>query len=158
MLTDQAGVMLKEFIRVYGASLDPRVWLTFIQEEKKELEEELTESFTRSKILKELTDLQYVMVGFTLVSAGAEQLELFSEQEHAEVMDLLQEAADTIEKAMDYLPDSTAYIEAFRRVHQSNMSKLGEDGKPIRREDGKILKGPNYKEPKLDDLCSVILM
>lgn len=33
----------------------------------------------------------------------------------------------------------------FDAVHQSNMSKLGEDGKPIFREDGKVLKGPNYK-------------
>jgi len=29
------------------------------------------------------------------------------------------------------------------------MSKLGEDGKPIYREDGKVLKGPNYSEPDL---------
>ena len=42
--------------------------------------------------------------------------------------------------------------EAFRRVHLSNMSKLGEDGKPIYREDGKVLKGPNYKKPDLSDL------
>ena len=42
--------------------------------------------------------------------------------------------------------------EAMRRVHQSNMSKLGEDGKPIYRPDGKVLKGPNYKPPYLDDL------
>lgn len=42
--------------------------------------------------------------------------------------------------------------EAFIRVHDSNMSKLGEDGKPIRREDGKILKGPNYFTPTLIDL------
>jgi hypothetical protein len=31
------------------------------------------------------------------------------------------------------------------------MSKLGEDGKPIRREEGKILKGPNYFEPDLEN-------
>jgi len=42
--------------------------------------------------------------------------------------------------------------EAFRRVHESNMSKLGEDGKPIYREDGKVLKGPNYQPPDLSDL------
>ena len=42
--------------------------------------------------------------------------------------------------------------EAFRRVHESNLSKLGEDGKPIRNELGKILKGPNYPEPSLIDL------
>ncbi len=39
---------------------------------------------------------------------------------------------------------------AFDEVHASNMSKLGEDGKPIRREgDGKVLKGPNYWAPDL---------
>lgn len=42
--------------------------------------------------------------------------------------------------------------EAFRRVHASNMSKLGLDGKPIVRDDGKVLKGPNYFEPDLSDL------
>lgn len=39
---------------------------------------------------------------------------------------------------------------AFNEVHTSNMSKLGEDGKPIvRPEDGKILKGPNYFAPDM---------
>ena len=42
--------------------------------------------------------------------------------------------------------------EAFVRVHESNMSKLDEDGKPIYREDGKIMKGPNYFTPTLTDL------
>ena len=37
----------------------------------------------------------------------------------------------------------------FAEVHDSNMSKLGLDGKPIRREDGKILKGPNYFKPNI---------
>lgn len=39
------------------------------------------------------------------------------------------------------------FEEAFEIVHQSNMSKLGEDGKPILREDGKIIKGPGYWKP-----------
>ena len=42
--------------------------------------------------------------------------------------------------------------EALDRVHKSNMSKLGEDGKPVYREDGKVLKGPNYEPPTLTDL------
>ena len=37
----------------------------------------------------------------------------------------------------------------LREVQRSNMSKLGEDGKPIFREDGKVLKGPNFSEPDL---------
>ena len=44
---------------------------------------------------------------------------------------------------------------AMQRVFDSNMSKLGEDGKPIYREDGKVLKGPNYQKPLLDDLITV---
>ena len=42
--------------------------------------------------------------------------------------------------------------EAFRRVHASNMSKLGPDGKPVKREDGKVLKGPGYHAPDLSDI------
>jgi len=37
----------------------------------------------------------------------------------------------------------------FDEIHASNMSKVGEDGKAIMREDGKILKGPNYFRPNL---------
>jgi len=37
----------------------------------------------------------------------------------------------------------------FEEVHSSNMTKLGEDGKPIYRADGKVLKGKNFKEPNL---------
>jgi predicted HAD superfamily Cof-like phosphohydrolase len=36
-------------------------------------------------------------------------------------------------------------------VHTSNMTKLGEDGKPIYRDDGKIMKGPNYVPPNLEE-------
>ena len=41
--------------------------------------------------------------------------------------------------------------EACARVHRSNMSKLV-DGKPIKNDKGKVLKGPNYKQPYLEDL------
>ena len=37
----------------------------------------------------------------------------------------------------------------FNEIQRSNMSKLGADGKPIYREDGKVLKGPNYFKPNL---------
>ena len=41
---------------------------------------------------------------------------------------------------------------AMQRVYESNMSKLDDDGNPIYRDDGKVLKGPNYKKPELGDL------
>jgi NTP pyrophosphatase (non-canonical NTP hydrolase) len=42
--------------------------------------------------------------------------------------------------------------EALTRVFKSNMSKLGRNGRAIRREDGKVLKGPLYRDPNLYDL------
>lgn len=44
--------------------------------------------------------------------------------------------------------------EVFEEIQRSNMSKLGEDGKPILREDGKILKGPNYFKPNIDKILN----
>jgi len=39
--------------------------------------------------------------------------------------------------------------DVLREIHRSNMSKLGDDGKPVLRNDGKILKGPNYSPPDI---------
>jgi predicted HAD superfamily Cof-like phosphohydrolase len=40
----------------------------------------------------------------------------------------------------------------FAEVHRSNMSKVDQDGGVLRRADGKVLKGPAYRPPLLDDL------
>lgn len=42
--------------------------------------------------------------------------------------------------------------EVFEEIQRSNMSKLGEDGKPIYREDGKVMKGPNYFKPNFETI------
>lgn len=42
--------------------------------------------------------------------------------------------------------------EVFQEIQRSNMSKLGADGKPIYREDGKVLKGPNYFKPDISGI------
>ena len=69
-------------------------------------------------------------------------------QEHA-----LKELADLVYVCYQYAENMNWFLdEALNRVHLSNMSKLDEDGKPILREDGKVLKGPNYKPPDLSDL------
>jgi predicted HAD superfamily Cof-like phosphohydrolase len=47
-------------------------------------------------------------------------------------------------------------IEAvFDEIQRSNMSKLGHDGKPIYREDGKVLKGPNYFKPNFEEILKL---
>ena len=65
----------------------------------------------------------------------------------------LKELADLVYVCYQYAENMGWFLdEALDRVHASNMSKLGEDGLPIYREDGKVLKGPNYKPPTLTDL------
>ena len=44
--------------------------------------------------------------------------------------------------------------EVFNEIQRSNMSKLGGDGKPIYREDGKVMKGPNYFKPDLESILA----
>ena len=67
--------------------------------------------------------------------------------------DCLKELADLVYVCFQYAENMGWDLdEALYRVHLSNMSKLGEDGNPIYREDGKVLKGPNYQPPTLTDL------
>lgn len=44
--------------------------------------------------------------------------------------------------------------DVFDEIQESNMSKLGADGKPLLREDSKILKGPNYFKPNLEPIVN----
>ena len=43
-------------------------------------------------------------------------------------------------------------VDVFNEIQKSNMSKLSTDGTPVIREDGKILKGPNYFKPNIKDI------
>jgi len=65
----------------------------------------------------------------------------------------LKELADLVYVCYQYAANMNWNLdEAMHRVHESNMSKLDESGNPIYREDGKVLKGPNYQPPNLEDL------
>ena len=69
-------------------------------------------------------------------------------QEHA-----LKELADLVYVCYQYAENMGWFLdEALDRVHKSNLSKLDGDGNPIYRDDGKVLKGPDYKPPNLEDL------
>ena len=72
----------------------------------------------------------------------------------------LTEAADALAD-LRYVTDGAALEwgipleKCLREVHRSNMSKLGEDGKPLLRADGKILKGPSYTAPQLEEILEL---
>ena len=69
-------------------------------------------------------------------------------REHA-----LKELTDLVYVAYQYAAAAGWDLdEALTRVHQSNLSKLDDDLRPIKREDGKVMKGPNYKPANLIDL------
>ena len=67
--------------------------------------------------------------------------------------DQLKELADLVYVCYQFAASQEWDLdEAMQRVHESNMSKLDANGRPIYRPDGKVMKGPNYKEPYLLDL------
>ena len=80
-----------------------------------------------------------------LCEEAQESLDALNE---GDLLEIAQELADlvyvTYGTAISFGIDLDA---AVREVHRSNMSKLGPDGRPILREDGKVLKGPNYQPP-----------
>lgn len=66
--------------------------------------------------------------------------------------DALKELADLVYVCFQYAAAVGWELdEALARVHRSNMSKLV-NGKPVKNESGKVLKGPNYQPPFLEDL------
>jgi predicted HAD superfamily Cof-like phosphohydrolase len=88
---------------------------------------------------------------FTLIQE--EYAEFFEASAQTDEVHTLKELADLVFVCYQYAAAKGWNLDlALTRVFESNMSKLGPDGKPQRREDGKILKGPDYREPDLLDL------
>ena len=89
-----------------------------------------------------------------------EEFKEFLDAENQLIMGLTVNSAECLKELADLVYVCYQYAanlgwdldETLDRVHKSNLSKLGEDGKPIYREDGKVLKGPNYQPPNLTDL------
>jgi predicted HAD superfamily Cof-like phosphohydrolase len=110
---------------------DKEFHYTLIREEIHEVAEAYAE------LLKELTDLEYVLVGAT-----AKGIHEYPEDIVGNLY--------AFEHLYQAIP-SAILNEAFVRVHKSNMSKLT-DGKLVKREDGKILKPESYEPPDLMEL------
>ena len=80
--------------------------------------------------------------------------EELSELEEAMKTKNLKEGADAVTDIL-YVTYGAGYAygieldQCFKEVQRANMSKLGEDGKPIYNDQGKVMKGPNYTKPNL---------
>lgn len=96
---------------------------------------------------RELEDLRYRLV--------AEEFGEFSDEsdDGNRPAAMLSELADIVYVTYGYAATFGWDLdEAVRRIHAANMSKLGPDGKPLYRPDGKVLKGQNYRKADLSDL------
>ena len=154
-------MLLENFVR-FKVKPDTKLWSTLIQEEaaevveayhlavQAELEERDDAPQLAADLLKELSDVAYVIHGLELAC-------FLSDGDMADMPRPDAETCQILEAAIEALEDKVGannVFEAFKRVHASNMSKLQDDGTPLLREDGKVLKGPNYKPPYLLDLVS----
>lgn len=104
--------------------------------------------------VKDAPDISDEKVNALRVNLLAEELDELKEAlaagDMVEVLDALTDLQYVLDGA--YLSFGLQHLKetAFAEVQRSNMSKLGEDGKPVVREsDGKILKGPNYSPPDI---------
>lgn len=81
-----------------------------------------------------------------------EYLEAVNDNDLTEIADALGDmlyilCGTIIEHGLQYKIEAV-----FDEIQRSNMSKLGNDGQPIYREDGKVIKGPNYFKPNFDSI------
>tara|TARA_R110001599_G_scaffold301105_1_gene506670 strand:+ start:208 stop:666 length:459 start_codon:yes stop_codon:yes gene_type:complete len=94
-----------------------------------------------------LEDLRWAMIQEEYTEAFDESCNRSNEEA------MLKELADLVYVTFGYAATYGWNLdEAVRRVHLSNMSKLGLDGKPLKNPEGKVLKGPNYQKCNLSDL------
>ena len=164
--------LVKEFNDTFCPEATTTIYKKLILEEFAEWWLEwASEDYKEEQELKELVDLMYVVYGYAHVKG----LQLYvknseltkiardikPQYSHSLILGAYIEWLDS--KDPEWLQNlSTACIayanfrgwllvEAFTRVHNSNMSKL-EEGKVLRREDGKVLKGKHYQAPNLKGL------
>ena len=100
-----------------------------------------------------VTEAEHALRATLLDEESGEALEAMFLDDHAKIA---QELADVVivayGAALTYGIDLDA---AVAEVHRANMSKLGADGRPVYREDGKVLKGPNYKKPDMEFVLEI---
>jgi len=131
--------LVAQFQEKFETPTDTNMWAGLIHEET----EELMTAFVN--FLKELADLNYVISGYANV---CEQNGV-SPSEDSPGNDTLQKALMSLDIIEFWLQNGIPLPQTLELVHESNMSKLGDDGEPVRDPDtGKILKGPNYQPPE----------
>ena len=144
--------LVKEFYIAFGQQeflekemTDERMGLRekLFDEELKEYEV-AEKNNNKVEMLDAVCDMYYIHIG-TLLEQNKGDVEKVA----SKIFFLEDERTKKIFKWETENGFNTILTSTFEEVHRSNMSKLGLDGKPIYREDGKIIKGPEYFPPNL---------
>lgn len=106
----------------------------------------------KKKPVAKLSDKKLQLRFDLMQEENKEYLEAAKNDDLVEVADALGDmlyilCGTIIEHGMQYKIE-----EVFNEIQRSNMSKLGADGMPIYRDDGKVLKGPNYFKPNIAEI------
>ena len=142
-----------EFSRINSANRDFMWWAeTLITEETKELQNAI-DNEGMDQVFKESADLFYVVAGF--YNCMPANPSIMKPEDTAKMQEILKTAWETLANvSQEKMISMDLFGKAFALVHASNMSKLDDDGNPVRREDGKILKGPNYTPPDMSPIVA----
>lgn len=117
---------------------------------------EFMESFRQDPMPQEpnLGDLRLRNLRFNLIQEELTELyEALASQDMVQVADALADLEYVVLGA--YIAFGMNGEAIFQEVHRSNMSKLDAFGKPVMREDGKVLKGRNYSPPNLERILGL---
>lgn len=159
-LISLGAAVSKEFREAFRQEPSLELCIKLVKEEAQEYLEAAAEVVqdpspdTVEHMLKEAADLFNVFGGCLL---RAEELSGDTALTDHEYPVELEAATTFLKTSLDLFADPAVYAYCIDAVHQSNMSKLGPDGEPIVRDDGKILKGPNYQEPDLSVAADHVL-
>jgi predicted HAD superfamily Cof-like phosphohydrolase len=130
--------MVAEFQQTFETPKDPEMWAGLVHEETNEL----LQAFVN--VMKELADLNYVIAGYLNICEEND-----AAPREGERGDKLYQALMALDIIEFWLQHGVPLPKTLELVHEANMSKVGDDGEPLRdSETGKILKGPNYKPPE----------
>ena len=138
------GKSLAEFHSVFGCKRNKNF--------KSNTIEDVELLVLRKNLIKEEVEEVFEAIKESNESHSLRELDIFSSNQVNEAH-VLKELVDVVVVCVG-MADTYGwdFDTAFKRVHESNMSKLDDDGKPIYREDGKVIKSKNYKAPYLSDL------
>lgn len=157
LFLSHAVVSVGRWMNAFGHPVNFTLQYDLIREELAEFKEAIERPMTgpnAAELLKEASDVIFVLAGY-IVMHDADPENAEDEAELESIWPHLEEFTTLINGIKAKIgPEVWAELlmASFDRVVASNMSKLDDEGNPIRNEDGKVVKGPNYAPPDLSDL------